>query len=305
MHETQTHEQSCFITATYDKHHLPPDGGLQHRDWQLFAKSLRGYMVKRNKTDSTRPTQFRYYMVGEYGETTFRPHFHSLIWGIDFSDSRIPYKKNANGDQLYVSGELTEIWGKGQILIGDLTQETANYCTSYVTKKLNGDLGDAAYERVNTSSTEIIRANGYKIQQGEIFDVPPPYARMSLRPGIGHEWFKRYITDVYPHDIVVNSKGHLSKPPAYYDELLRKLDPNMHESIKTLRLTNKDTESNTLARLEDRAKIIDYKQQQKLNREPNPTATLHTQAIPTQLNTNQQANQTIHDYIQKTRTTKK
>ena len=35
---------------------------------------------------------------------------------------------------------------------------------------------------------------------------------MSLKPGIGAEWIKRYNKDVYPRDVVI-ARGHEPKPP--------------------------------------------------------------------------------------------
>ena len=45
---------------------------------------------------------------------------------------------------------------------------------------------------------------------------------MSLKPGIGAEWIKRYNKDVYPRDVVI-ARGHESKPPRYYDKFYKVL----------------------------------------------------------------------------------
>lgn len=55
---------------------------LSVRDVQLFIKRLRSnikytYEKETNKKDSP---SFRYHIVGEYGETTFRPHYHGILW---------------------------------------------------------------------------------------------------------------------------------------------------------------------------------------------------------------------------------
>jgi len=63
---------------------------------------------------------------------------------------------------------------------------------------------------------------------------------MSLKPGIGAEWFKRYGADVYGKQaepaldrVVVN--GQEGKPPKYYDTLLGREDEYRLEYVKFMR----------------------------------------------------------------------
>lgn len=47
---------------------------------------------------------------------------------------------------------------------------------------------------------------------------------MSLKPGIGSTWLKRFGREVYPFDEVIMN-GRPQKPPRYYDKkLLQQLD---------------------------------------------------------------------------------
>lgn len=41
VHEASIHDDNCFITLTYNDTNIPSDGGLRHRDYQLFMKRLR------------------------------------------------------------------------------------------------------------------------------------------------------------------------------------------------------------------------------------------------------------------------
>lgn len=196
MHENKMHDVSSFVTFTYDDAHLPVNGSLNYKHFQDFMKRLR---------KSFGPVRF--YMCGEYGETTWRPHYHSLLYGVHFGD-RKEYKLGGNGDQLYCSKSLDELWGFGQCLIGDVTFKSAAYIARYVMKKVNGDRALEHYTRVT--------------RFGEMVQLTPEFCHMSLKPGIGARWFAKFKSDVYNTDTVVMN-GREFKPPKYYDKLLRRL----------------------------------------------------------------------------------
>lgn len=56
-----------------------PVAALSKRDIQLFMKLLRYYVTDLLK-GSTESKTVRYYITGEYGPTTFRPHYHGVLW---------------------------------------------------------------------------------------------------------------------------------------------------------------------------------------------------------------------------------
>ena len=58
---------------------------------------------------------------------------------------------------------------------------------------------------------------------------------MSLKPGLGKEWFDQFKWDIYPSDEVVTSDGKKVKVPAYYDALLAKSDPAVWKIIQETR----------------------------------------------------------------------
>lgn len=60
---------------------------------------------------------------------------------------------------------------------------------------------------------------------------------MSRKPGIGREWIDKYITDVYPKDYF-HIRGKRSRPPRYYDNVLEKTKPFLHDEIKERRELN-------------------------------------------------------------------
>lgn len=134
VHESKSHNRSCFLTLTYRSEDLPDDGSLCMRDFQLFVKRLR----------EVTGVKFKYYMCGEYGEKNDRPHYHMILFGYDFDD-KIYRKKNAQGDKLYSSERLDHIWRLGDCIVGDVTLQSARYVAGYIQKKITGKLAPDHY----------------------------------------------------------------------------------------------------------------------------------------------------------------
>lgn len=204
MHESQMHDASSFVTLTYSEDKCPLS--LRYRDWQLFMKRLRKVFPKA-----------RFYMCGEYGETTQRPHYHGILFGVFFAD-RTLHAENG-GYPLYQSAILDRLWGLGFATVGDVTFESAAYTARYIMKKVTGDAAIEHYKRVH-------------VYTGEIVEVVPEFSRMSLKPGIGATWFEKFRSDVFHKNrdyVIVN--GTKCKPPRYYREYLDRLDPDLGEEI--------------------------------------------------------------------------
>lgn len=105
-----------FVTLTYDDHHLPDPPHVSKPHLQKFLKRLRYYVE---------PIKIRYYGVGEYGDRSFRPHYHCVIYGLDWVLNREVVKKSWP----YCDPDIG-------IDIGELNQKSASYVTGYVTKKI-------------------------------------------------------------------------------------------------------------------------------------------------------------------------
>lgn len=117
MLEGLYHQKSCFVGLTYAPEHLPYNGSLNYRDHTLFMKRLRARVY---------PTKIRFFAVGEYGETNYRPHFHYALFGIGKDSHDV----------------IVDAWGKGIVHSG-YTEETskinadsAQYICGYITKKM-------------------------------------------------------------------------------------------------------------------------------------------------------------------------
>lgn len=200
--ESKTHANNCFVTLTYDDEHYPLHGSLNYKHFQLFMKRLR----------KDRPP-FRFFMCGEYGEQLGRPHYHALFFGLRFDDAVKCNSLYARTD-VYTSEDLSRVWGKGFCTIGEVTYASARYCASYALKKHNvmGD-DDPHYKKVDPIT-------------GEIVDLLPEFARMSLKPGIGQSYLERYWSDMYETGhkaIIVNGSKKLI--PRYFDDKMREMRP--------------------------------------------------------------------------------
>lgn len=107
------------------------------------------------------PLRIRYYCVGEYGDETWRPHYHAAVFGLKpcaFGDSRLVAPRVCDCASCNL---VRTSWGLGFSSVGTLELSSAQYLAGYVTKKMTGKSDKRLEGRV------------------------PEFARMSLRPGIG------------------------------------------------------------------------------------------------------------------------
>lgn len=213
MHnESKMHVGSVFVTVTYNDESLPVDLSLNKKHLQNFNKQIR------KKFGS-----FRFYACGEYGENTFRPHYHQAIFGLgldSFSDLK-KYKKTPQDFQLYTSETLTQLWGKGFVTISAFSAETAGYISQYVTKKITGEKSESHYRRFNSLT-------------GEVFQIEPEFSLMSRRPGLGSDWYEKYKSDAFPSDFLVRNGKRISVPQ-YYRRKLEKTNSALHTELKSNR----------------------------------------------------------------------
>ncbi|WNK14490.1 MAG: replication initiator protein [Microvirus sp.] len=212
MHEASLYENNSFISLTYDDANVPHDGSLNHKHFQLFMKRLRARFPDNN---------IRYYMCGEYGGERGRPHYHAILFNHTFTDLSI-WKVSDLGHSLFRSAVLESLWPFGFSSIGSVTFESAAYVARYIMKKQTGSLSSRYYQAVSTVT-------------GEVFDRRPEYNSMSLKPGIGYDWFSKYHSDVFPRDACIVD-GTPSHPPRYYDKLLKRLNPDLLVKIKSNRV---------------------------------------------------------------------
>lgn len=163
--ESICHGSNAFITLTYNAESVPriyqcsgsEQTTLVPKDAQEFLKRLR-YRIA--------PMRVRYYLVGEYGEKNDqRPHYHLAAFGL---------ASCANGNTMRFRGRpiasrccaqcrlVSEEWGLGDVDLGTLETNSAQYLAGYTTKKMT------------------------RFDDPRLDGRHPEFARMSLRPGIGY-----------------------------------------------------------------------------------------------------------------------
>lgn len=156
--ELDAQKKAIFVTLTYNDLHVPKtDKGiltLDVRDIQLFFKRLRKYFTG---------IKIRYFLAGEYGPKTKRPHYHAIIYGLELSDfpDLAIYKVNELGNIIYKSKILEDIWQNGFITLAEVNYKTCAYVSRYVLKK------------------------HFSFNKHELDGAKPEFNLCSRRPGIG------------------------------------------------------------------------------------------------------------------------
>ena len=204
--ELSNWESSVFITLTYDDQNIPPDKSLKKRHIQNFIKRVKKYF------GSTKENPIRQTYCGEYGTNTLRPHYHCVLYNVDFNDKKKHYK-STQGHQVYLSQTLTSLWGKGNAEFGYATPASIAYLYKYILKK------KTRREKEKPLNIEL---------DGVTYDVEHEFIESSRNPGIG-AWL-RGNDSLKKGYLTVN--GTKTKIPKYYLEDLKINDPNTYEKLK-------------------------------------------------------------------------
>lgn len=139
--ESCLHSENSFLTLTYADEWLPRMYPLDSQDvvstlapvhLQLFLKRLR---------KAVSPLRFRFFGVGEYGDLSWRPHYHLICFGLPTCQRgltrRNPITKEPEPFDCCDNCRLVfEKWGKGHVYLGAVNKDTAEYVAKYAVKKL-------------------------------------------------------------------------------------------------------------------------------------------------------------------------
>lgn len=144
--EARSHHHSLFVTFTYNDEHIPRTAKqrptLCKKDIQDFMKRLRRAVPDH---------KVRYFITGEYGPQTYRPHYHAVLFGF-------PLER--------CEEVLQKAWGKGFVAVSIANRDRIAYVAQYCLKK-----------RESKEDVEIRAENGR--------DEEPEFQQMSRNPGLG------------------------------------------------------------------------------------------------------------------------
>lgn len=227
MLELQDHDSAYFVTLTYNEEHVPtsfypdPETGealpvmtLKPKDPQDWLKRLRKAFP-----DDT----IRFFLCGEYGGQTHRPHYHAIVYGLHLDDL-VP-APGARDNRYMTSASLQRTWSikgvsgyepLGFVLIAPVSWQSCAYVARYVTKKLYGK-----------------EAEFY-----ETFNLCPEFTRMSRRPGIARKYYDRdpdCCKDTFLH-LSTPEGGVKFPPPKYFQRLYDVDEPEQSAELKAKRI---------------------------------------------------------------------
>ena len=220
--KTWPKESVWFVTLTYDNEHIP---GVNHETGEvvrgamylrrkkepdlainqtLWYEDIQNFLKRLRKAYSG---QLRYFVAGEYGEKTGRPHYHMILFGYQ-PEKLEPYSK-VKPDEYMVDSRITRCWGLGIHNLINPTQGGYSYVAGYVTKKFD----DETLEHIK---------NGLR----------PPFAQMSRDPGLGYKYYQEHKDEIWKKGYIQLDNGKRASIPRYFQEMQRIEDPKILWELK-------------------------------------------------------------------------
>lgn len=146
LQELKHSKSATFATLTYSPENEPiSENGiptLNKVDVQKFIKRLRkGYQSPVKDESGKIISPIKYYLCGEYGEKTERPHYHAIIFNMSHELINYPFR-------------FQDVWQHGFTSLGDVTAASIYYTTKYMMKgswKPKGSEDDRQREFSNMS----------------------------------------------------------------------------------------------------------------------------------------------------------
>lgn len=189
--EWQKYQRCAFVRLSYDDFHLPygKDGlypSLNRSDVHKFLDNIRnklkyydfkGMLNNPDVRKGVRP-DFKYFVVGEYGEDKGRPHYHVIFFGLDFQQAK---------------KLIQTTWKKGFTDVRPLKSGGIRYVLKYIDKGL--------------------AAGRSRVMLYDRFCIERP--KIMASKGIGVDYFLSQL-DVLEHTGCVKVGARYVNVPVYY-----------------------------------------------------------------------------------------
>lgn len=183
MLEALCHSQNSFLTLTIEDKNLTLVSSVATRNVHssLDPDSLKNFL-KRMRT-ALAPVRVRFFAVGEYGDTSFRPHYHVCLFGYQSCLRGRTVRKIGTTEPDWANCcrqcELVgRKWGLGNVDLGELNPSTASYCAEYTTKKMTKK-DDARLDGRYPEFSRMSRQNG-GIGSDAMWEVASSMLRFNL-----------------------------------------------------------------------------------------------------------------------------
>lgn len=216
------HYNDCaFLTLTFNNEML----NRRENPHSLNKTAFRTWLKRlRKAVKANYDKEFRFMACGEYGAKHKRPHYHIIIYGFNFPDSK-PFKINKvhGKDVIYKRSKFLEsVWRPahcsdsfGFSVIGDVNFESSAYVARYVTKKLFGSVADRIYK-----------------------DIEPEFLLTSRMPGLGYDFMVKYQNDIFNHGYIMLPNKHKAPIPRYYVNKLQEVNPELYNRYRIVSFDN-------------------------------------------------------------------
>lgn len=193
--------RNAFVTFTYNSYELPFNSNavlptLSKVHIHNYLDNLR-HLVKNSGVlpFGCRP-DYKYYVVGEYGDSFQRPHYHCLFFGLDFKD---------------MSSFFSKSWHYGSIKSLPVNSSSIRYVLDYMTKSFSGSYAVDLYD------------NKFRER---------PFSSNSK--GFGYDFFVSRKDEINRLGFV-KIAGRLVPIPTYYKNLFCSYDPDSVSSRLAVR----------------------------------------------------------------------
>lgn len=199
------HQDSWFLTLTYDDEHLPRSFPVDQATGEII--SVHGTLVKSDLQKFLKRLRFnssqklRFFAAGEYGSLNYRPHYHLLIFGLYLDDLQV-LRKSVLGDEYYTSDLIQRCWDKGYHILGRVTWQSAAYVARYTMKKAS---------------------KGYDKHAYDLAGIEPEFQVMSNRPGLARQYYEDH-PDLFKYlsfNVSTPQGGRKMYPSEYFRKLYR------------------------------------------------------------------------------------